>query len=104
MLNEHHPGVEALVYLSRFGSAHIRPAAYWVGIMASWRLAVWSLAHHLVCKHEVPVFPSSAWYSIKGVAGDRQRCWFVALATGASFRSLDLPVAMTLKMERIFLA
>jgi hypothetical protein len=100
--NGHHPGVEALVNLSRFGSAHIRPATHWAGTMASWRLVVWSLAHHLVCKYEVPVFPASSWYSIEDAAGDKKRCWFVAHAAGASFRSLDLPIAMTRKMERIF--
>src|SRR5215468_2051447 len=48
VLNGHRPGLEALVNLSRFGSAHIRPAAYWSGTTSSWRVAVSSLAHHLV--------------------------------------------------------
>jgi hypothetical protein len=104
VLNGHHPGVEALVNLSRFGSAHIRPAAEWSGTASSWRLAVWSLAHHLVCKYEIPVFLASSWYSSEDAAADKKRGWFVGHARGASFRSLNLPIVMTRRMERIFLA
>jgi hypothetical protein len=104
VLNGHHPGVEALVNLSRFRSAHLRPAAEWSGTASSWRLAVWSLAHHLVCKYEVPVFLASSWYSSEDAAADKKRGWFVAHARGASFRSLGLPIVMTRRMERIFLA
>jgi hypothetical protein len=101
VLNGQHPGVEALVNLSRFGSAHIRPLAEWSGTTLSWRLAVASLAHHLVCKYEVPVFLASPWYSTEDAAADRKRGWFIAHARGASFRSLNLPIAMTRKMEHI---
>ena len=104
VLNGHHPGVEALVNLSRFGSAHIRHAAEWAGTTSSWRLAVSSLAHHLVCKYEVPVFLASSWYSTEDAAADKKRGWFAAHGRGASFRSLDLPIVMTGKMEHIFLA
>jgi hypothetical protein len=44
VLDGHHSGVEALVNLSRFGGAHIRPAAEWSGTTSSWRLAVSSPA------------------------------------------------------------
>lgn len=104
VLNGHHPGVEALVNLSRFGSAHNRPVAEWSGTTSSWRLAVSSLAHHLVGKYEVPVFLSSSWYSAGDAVADKKRRWFVAHSCGASFRSLNLPIAMTRKMEHIFLA
>jgi hypothetical protein len=104
VLNGHHPGVEALVNLSRFGGAHIRLVAKWSGTTSSWRLAVSSLAHHLVCKYEVPVFLASSWYSTDDSATDKKRGWFVAHARGASFRSLNLPIVMTRRMENIFLA
>lgn len=100
----HHPGVEALVNLSRFGSAHIRSAVEWSGTGSSWRLAVSSLAHHLICKYEVPVFLASSWYSTVDLGADKKRGWFVAHSRGISFRSLDLPIVMTRKMEHIFLA
>ena len=103
-LNGHHAGVEALVNLSRFGGAHIRPAADWPGTTSSWRLAVSSLAHHLVCKYEVPVFLAASWYSTEDATPDKKRAWFVEHARGASFRSLDLPIVMTRKMEHVFLA
>ena len=102
VVNGHHPGVEALVNLSRFGTAHIRPAAEWLGTTSSWRVAVSSLAQHLLYKYEVPMFLSSAWYSTDAAA-DKKRGWCVAHARGASFRSLNLPIPMTRKMEHIFL-
>jgi len=104
VLNGQHPGVEALVNLSRFGSAHIRLTAEWPGTASSWRLAVSSLAQHLVCEYEVPAFLASSWYSPEDAAADAKRSWFVSHARGASFRSLNLPIVMTRKMEHIFLA
>jgi hypothetical protein len=101
--NGHHAGIEALVNLSRFRIAHIRPAAEWSGTKSSWRPAVSSLAHHLVGKYEVPFFLASSWYATDSAA-DHKRSWFVAHSRGASFRSLNLPVMMTRRMEHIFLA
>lgn len=104
VLNGYHPGVEALIHLSRFGDAHIRPADEWPGTTASWRVAVSSLARHLVCNYEVPMFLASSWHSTDEATADQKRGWFIAHARGASFRSLDLPIAMTRRMEHIFLA
>lgn len=104
VLAGHHPGIEALVNLSRFGGAHLRSAAEWSGTTSSWHLAVASLARHLVCKYDVPMFLASSWHSAEDAAGDKKRAWFISHAGGASFRSLDLPIVMTRRMERIFLA
>ena len=103
VINGHHLGVEALVNLSRFGSAHIRPETEWSGTASSWRMAVSSLARHLICNYEVPVFLTSSWYSTEDAAADKKRGWYVAHSRGISFRSLDLPIVMTRKMEHIFL-
>ena len=99
----HHPGVDALANLSRLRIVHIRSVAEWEGSGASWRCAVASLARHLVCQYSVPVFLSSAWYATDA-NGYKKRGWFVAHSRGAAFRSLKVPIAMTRKMERIFLA
>ena len=98
-----HLGVDALVNLSRFRSAHLRPATNWTGTSSSWRLAVSSLAHHLICQYRVPAFLVASWHATDAAA-DKKRSWFVAHSRGASFRSLDLPIVMTRKMEHIFLA
>lgn len=103
ILDGHHAGVDALVHLSRFRGAHIRAASGWQGTTASWRPAVASLAHHLICDYKVPMFLASCWYA-RDSGGDTQRGWFVAHARGARFRSLDLPIAMTRRMEHVFLA
>lgn len=98
-----HLGVDALVNLSRFRYAHIRPVIDWAGTSSSWRPAVSSLAHHLICDYKVPVFLASSWHA-SDEAADKKRGWFVAHSRGTSFRSLDLPIVMTRKMEHIFLA
>ena len=103
IVNSHHPGVEALVNLSRFGSAHLRTTTGWPGTSASWRRAVCSLSQHLVCRYAVPPFLAASWYAVDDVYAEKKREWFVAHARGASFRSLDLPIVMTRKMEYIFL-
>ncbi len=98
-----HPGVDALVNLCRFRGEHLRAVSEWQGTTTSWRTAVASLAQHLVCRYPVPAFLASAWYAADA-CGDGKRCWFITHSRGASFRSLDLPIAMTRKMEHIFLA
>ena len=103
VVNRHHPGVEALVNLSRFRSAHVRSLQVWPGTSASWQVAVCSLAHHLVCNYPVPPFLAAAWYATEDAYMEAKRKWFVAHGRGASFRSLDLPIVMTRQMEHIFL-
>jgi len=65
---------------------------------------VCSLAHHLVCTYSVPAFLASAWSATGQAYAEKKREWFIAHARGASFRSLDLPLVMTRKMEHIFLS
>jgi len=103
VVNGHHPGVEALVNLSRFRWAHVRAVTDWPGTSASWRPAVCSLAQHLIGKYTVPAFLAASWYATDDPFAEKKRDWFVAHACGASVRSLDLPLDMTRKMEHIFL-
>jgi hypothetical protein len=108
VVDGHHPGVEALVNLSRYATAHIRKIRDWPGTQASWRPAIASLAEHLLWKYATPPprFLAAAWYATddgNGSHAERKRQWYIAHARGASFRSLDLPIAMTRKMEHIFL-
>lgn len=103
VVNGHHPGVEALVNLSRFRWAHARAVADWPGTSASWRPAVCSLVQHSIGKYTVPAFLAASWYATDDPYAEKKREWFVAHARGASFRSLDLPIDMTRKMEHIFL-
>ena len=97
-----HPGVDALVNLSRFQCTHLRPVSNWAGTTSSWRPAVTSLAHHLVCEYKVPAFLAASWYASDSAADDKRK-WFIAHSRGASFRSLDRPLTMTRKMEHVFL-
>jgi hypothetical protein len=103
IVDGHHPGVEALANLSRFTSAHLRRIADWSGTSACWRLGLASLAEHLLCKYAVPRFLSAAWSATDEANAERTRQWFVAHGRGVRFRSLDLPIPMTRRMEHIFL-
>jgi len=98
-----HPGIDALANLSRFRELHRRSPTDWPGTSSSWRPAIASLAHHLVCDYQVPAFLAAAWWATDAAA-EAKRLWFLTHSRGASFRSLDLPIAMTRKMEHIFLA
>jgi len=100
--NGRHSGIDALVHLARFRDAHIRCATRWPGTSSTWRPAVSSLAHHMTSSYRVPAFMASAWYA-GDAFGDMKRAWVIAHSRGASFRSLNLPIVMTRKMERIFL-
>jgi hypothetical protein len=101
--NARHPGVDALVNLARFHDAHVRSLCDWAGTPSSWRPAISSLAHHLTARYQVPAFMASVWHAFDA-EGDRKRAWVIAHSRGASFRSLGLPINLTRKMERIFLA
>lgn len=103
VVNGHHLGVEALFNLSHFADAHVRSLASWDRSDASWRGAVRSLAQHLVGRYRIPGFLGAAWYAADDSYSEAKRTWFVAHAAGASFRSLDLPICMTRRMEHIFL-
>ena len=98
----YHPGVEALVNLARFRREYIRSAMAWSGTDSSWQCAVSSLVQHLLCEYRVPMFLTSSWYA-RDAAGDTKRHWCRAHGSGIRFRSLDLPIAMTRQMERVFL-
>ncbi|MDE1161413.1 MAG: PcfJ domain-containing protein [Acidobacteriaceae bacterium] len=103
IVDSRHIGVEALVNLSLTRSPHVRSPADWSGTASSWRVAVASLARHLFGQYPVPQFLASAWYSTAANAPDLRR-WFLEHSCGVSFRSLNLPIAMTRMMEHIFLA
>ncbi len=103
VVGKRHGGVDALFHMARYREQWVRPVAEWAGSSASWRMALASLSHHLLGKYPVPAFLSSVWLSNEQ-AGDRKRWWCIQHSRGVSFRSLDLPIAMTRKMEHLFLA
>ncbi len=98
-----HPGIEALVNLSRFSAEHVRSSTSWTGSNACWRGAIASLAQHLVGRYPVAHFLAAAWYATAAEDGERKRRWYVAHARGVPFRALDVPMRMTRSMEHIFL-
>jgi PcfJ-like protein len=99
----HHPGVEALVQLARVAPSFRRTSEGWSSSGASWQGGVHALAQHLLCAHPVPAFLGAAWYATDDPFADAKRRWFVAHGTGASLRSLDLPIRLTRRMEHLAL-
>jgi hypothetical protein len=75
----------------------------WCGASGHPLAVVDSLASHLFGQYPTPRFLASVWFG--GTARIRvdRRWWFVAHAGGERFRSLGLPIAMTRKMEHVFL-
>lgn len=77
----------------------IRPCETWQPATGNLRPAFRSLAVHLLTYYPVPAFMDSAWDLPDGPEGFRQQSWFIRLGRGASFRSLNLPLTLTRRME-----
>lgn len=90
--------IDALANLAAFDGV-IRAPEEWTGATGHPLRVVHSLASHLFGRYATPRFLASVWF---GDARDRH-AWFVAHASGQKFRSLALPIAMTRRMEHVFL-
>jgi len=77
----------------------IRPCETWQPSANSIRPALRSLAAHLLTHYPVPGFMDSAWDLPDGPEAFRQQSWFIRLGRGASFRSLNVPLILTRRME-----
>jgi hypothetical protein len=77
----------------------IRPCETWQPPRGSLRIVFRSLAAHLLTYYPVPGFMDSAWDWPNGPESFRQQSWFIRLGRGASFRSLNLPLTLTRRME-----
>jgi hypothetical protein len=101
---ERHPGIDTLEHLARACDRHVRRVEAWTGSDAGWQGAAAALAQHAIGVYRVPAFLASAWYTADDDAwGEAKRSWFTAHAAGRSFRSLDLPIPMSRRMEHAFL-
>jgi hypothetical protein len=98
-----HPSIEALLNLARWSHAFLRALEDWPGSRGSWRVALDSLVQHLLAKYPLPRFLTSAWLLPESAEAERQRRWVVTHAGGCRFRSMDVPIKMTRRMEHIFL-
>ncbi|HEY7372578.1 MAG TPA: hypothetical protein VIF57_10500 [Polyangia bacterium] len=97
------PIVAALRNLARHAAGTLRPLDEWAGARGTMYPVIHSLARHLLARYGVPRFLASVWYGDAGWSADAKRRWYIAHAAGVPFRDLDLPIAMTRRMESIFL-
>ncbi len=77
----------------------IRPCETWQPPAGNLRPVFRSLATHLLTHYPVPGFMDSAWDLPDGPEGFRQQSWFIRVGRGAPFRSLDLLLPLTRRME-----
>ena len=97
------PQIDALRNLARFAQSFLRPPDAWQPLGDSRFTILDSLAQHLLARYPVPRFMASVWCGGADAYSDTKRVWFVAHASGQSFRSLALPMVMTRRMEGLFL-
>lgn len=97
------PAIAALVHLARCEAQLVRDPDDWPGASGHPLRVVHDLASHQFGRYPVPRFLASAWFGDDTPGVAERRRWFVAHAQGQRFRSLALPIAMTRRMEHIFL-
>ncbi|HEY2734511.1 MAG TPA: PcfJ domain-containing protein [Polyangiales bacterium] len=95
--------ISALRSIVDFETELVRDPATWAGARGHPPRVVDSLTSHLFGRYPTPRFLASVWFGERTSARIARRRWFVAHARGQRFRSLDLPIAMTRRMEHIFL-
>jgi hypothetical protein len=95
--------VDALRNLAGFERALVRELEDWPGATGHPLRVVHSLAGHLFGHYPTPRFLASLWFGGSTQVLERRRLWFIAHARGRSLRSLDLPIALTRRMEHCFL-
>jgi len=81
----------------------VREPEQWNGATGHPLVVIDSLVSHLFGQYPTPRFLASVWFGGNARSRVDRRWWFVAHARGEPFRRLELPFAMTRKMEHVFL-
>jgi hypothetical protein len=102
------PALFALKRLTNFARRHV----FWIRSPESWRMngkgcargdsprvQLRYLGEHLFALYTTPAYLHSAWDLAPGPEAFRQQCWFIRIGRGASFRALELPLALTARMR-----
>jgi hypothetical protein len=94
--------IVALYNIARFKISCLNAPETWDGLRGHPLRIVSSLANHMFGLYPTPRFLASCWF---GHGNERidHRNWFIAHARGERFRRLSLPIAMTRRMEHLFL-
>jgi hypothetical protein len=95
--------VGALLNLARYRREAVADPWAWPGATGHPLAVIHSLAEHLLAYYPVPRFLASAWFGTNTIAERMRRNWFVQHGRGRAFRTLSLPMAMTRRMEHVFL-
>src|SRR5439155_10581945 len=79
----------------------LRSCQDWRPSGQSLRIEFRSLASHLLALYPVPGFMDSVWDLPPGPEAFRQQSWYIRVARGESFRSLNIPLTVTKRMEHL---
>jgi hypothetical protein len=95
--------IEALTAIAQVERAWLREPEDWAGARGHPLAVVHSLAEHVFGPYPTPRFLASAWFGGTTQAALQRRQWVIAHGRGKRFRDLDLPIAMTRRIEHVFL-
>ena len=77
----------------------IAPCETWQPFAGNLRPVFRSLAQHLLARYPVPGFMDAVWDLPAGPGSFRQQAWYIRFGQGAAMRDLNLPIALTRRME-----
>lgn len=95
--------IEAIAMMARHASRWQRGVTRWQPRTRNDHRQVSALLRHLFVQYEMPEFFDMVWYLGSSSMADRQRRWFLHVATGHNIRHCDLPIPFTKRMAHEFL-
>jgi hypothetical protein len=96
--------IEALVLLSTYHQAWLRPVETWKPRSNNARRQFASLLRHLFAKYDdVPAFLDAVWFADRTDEAARRRAWYLHVGRGESIRQCNLPISYTKKMAHHFM-
>ena len=98
--NDYEGCIHALASLAKHSRSWIRPLENWRPKVRNIRRQFHSLANHLLCEYETPMFLDAAWGETDSAEGELHREWYLHIGRGQNLRTANIPVALTKMMAR----
>ena len=103
--NDYEGCINALASLAKRSKSWIRPLENWRPKVRNTRSQFHSLANHLMCEYETPMFLDAAWGEPDTAEGELHREWYLHIGRGQNLRTANIPVVLTKMMARyVFMA
>ncbi len=98
--NDYEGLINALATLATQSKSWIRPLENWRPKVRNIRRQFHSLANHLLCEYETPMFMDAAWSEPNSAEGELHREWYLHIGRGQNLRTANTPVELTKMMAR----